>query len=765
MEDFDPAHFVDVGVPDIDWDLDRLPEGQTLEPSPSPITPFPTVPSPSPCQPAGGICFNKGEKDPSCCSGVCGPSGRCTAPEPETPAPTSAPTPAPSPNPVTPEPETPAPTSTPTPEPSPEPTTSEPTPAPSPSPVTPQPVTPAPAEQDTPAPVTPSPVSPAPITPQPIAPAPVTPAPVASDVPAPVTPPPVAPASITPAATTPAPAPPIGAASARTYYSCPAPLAETVTAKDENGSDVLIDISPPISTATIDCVFQIQMDEGEVDTLEGVLPEIQDGLGESLGEFMKSSTENGDDESNCSGYNVEDFRRRRLSHGMRRRTLTAENMLTRIIGISSNGNMEVDEEKTCEPQQNGCHVVRSALDVTYVGTNEPGVVSSVSRAIQAQMAEAIDGGDGRSYDLQFVETEYHAMPLSTTDSSIFGKVMDNIAEVIPQTNNDGGAQGLTTVGVAIAGTLGATFLILCYVVFVKSDAKDKVKGELDKRKEKKRAKKNALGDEDKQRQSDDLEYCYDLESVAIDANEDEEGWEVQSTVDDDLAVGAGGVVVGASDFSKDDSRDSEETKKISNKTKALSYAEAQKLDSLLEEETDEEESSSERASIPGTVPVTPTSSASGSTASEQVSEQVQPKAVSRADAGCSVRSSGSIRSSSSDNAGDAGDGAGASQLWITPLANLFLGSSSVAGDSPAERPPLSPSKGQLLVDRTPSHLTPSPRGSGSPKFDSPSAGSGSVFQLPSISEAELPPPMNDTPHISSRRRSRRKEEKEDEWEV
>ena len=156
----------------------------------------------------------------------------------------------------------------------------------------------------------------------------------------------------------------------------------------------------------------------------------------------------------------------------------------------------MDEEKSCEPQQNGCHVVRSALDVTYVGTNEPGVVSSVSRAIQAQMAEAIDGGYGRSYDLQFVETEYHAMPLSTTDSSIFGKVMGNIAEVIPQTNNDGGAQELTTVGMAVAGTLGVTFLILCYVVFIKSDAKDKVKGELDKRKEKKQAKKNALGDED-----------------------------------------------------------------------------------------------------------------------------------------------------------------------------------------------------------------------------------------------------------------------------
>ncbi|KAL9190535.1 hypothetical protein ACHAXT_000241 [Thalassiosira profunda] len=62
------------------------------------------------CQPAGGICFNKGKSDPWCCSGSCGSNGKCRAgqsspagetatPKP-TPKPSRKPTPKPIPNPT-----------------------------------------------------------------------------------------------------------------------------------------------------------------------------------------------------------------------------------------------------------------------------------------------------------------------------------------------------------------------------------------------------------------------------------------------------------------------------------------------------------------------------------------------------------------------------------------------------------------------------------------------------------------------------------------
>ena len=462
--------------------------------------------------------------------------------------------------------------------------------------------------------------------------------------------------------------------------------------------------------------------------MDDLLPIIENRLGESLAEYMKSNTENGQDETRCGGYYVEDFRR---NLKLRRTDLTQ--VPTKIIGISSAKDLSVEkdiygDDEPCVPKNKHCYVVRGEYEATYVGFNEAGVKSSISRAVKEEMIEQGSGvGNGSSsssshhdhdhdeYELNFIGSQNEHVTTADTPSSI--SVMDILAEAVP--SSDG--HGPTPYGMGILAAFGAAFMVLVYIVFVKSDAPENLKDKMEERKQKKADKKRALGETDDEKQQDDQSYCYDLESVAVYGNSDNEG---EAGVE---------VTSSRSGSSRDNSRDSGKTKKMSNTARArvsasaasrdsgktkkmsnradeLNYTNVQKMGSLLEDDAyyyDEE-------------------------CYDHDAVSVGPKAVSPVDAGCSVRSSSST-----------GSGSGKS-------ARTKMYSRSSSSNSSIEIQP-------MMVDRTPSLFTTSassPRGTTTPKnnldWSPTSANSTVIHQLQSISEADLPPPMNDTPHMSHR---------------
>jgi len=458
--------------------------------------------------------------------------------------------------------------------------------------------------------------------------------------------------------------------------------------------------------------------------MDDLLPEIESRLGKSLAEYMKSHTENGQDETRCGGYHVEDFRR---NLKLRRTDLTQ--VPTKIIGISSAKDLSVEKDffgdaRPCIPKNKNCYVVRGEYEATYVGFNEAGVKSSISRAVKEEMMIEGNGsvvgnhGSGSSsssshdhhddeYELNFIGSQNEHVTTADTPSSI--SVMDVLAEAVPSS----GGHGPTPYGMGILAAFGAAFMVLVYIVFVKSDAPENLKDKMEERKQKKADKRRALGETDDEKQQDDQSYCYDLESVAVYGNSDNEGEagvEVTSTR-------SGGSSRESSKTKKMSntararvaasaaSRDSGKTKKMSNRTDEMNYADVQKMDSLLEDDAyyyDEETYDHDAVSV-------------------------GPKAVSPVDAGCSVRSSSSTGSSNKSG---------------TKISR------SSSNNSIEIQP--------MMVDRTPSFLfTPaaSPRGNTPPNnldWSPTSANSTVIHQLQSISEADLPPPMNDTPHMSHR---------------
>eukprot|EP00571_Detonula_confervacea_P017358 CAMPEP_0172300262 /NCGR_PEP_ID=MMETSP1058-20130122/2384_1 /TAXON_ID=83371 /ORGANISM="Detonula confervacea, Strain CCMP 353" /LENGTH=609 /DNA_ID=CAMNT_0013009989 /DNA_START=304 /DNA_END=2133 /DNA_ORIENTATION=- len=590
------------------------------------------------------------------------------------------------------------------------PPTNEPSEPPSPSPTTPSPTTPRPTTQNP----TPQP-SPSPTTP------PTTQNPTPAPSPSPTTSAPSPNPSLAPVAATPAPIAPTPSPSeeattswpptysnnrnppaVRTYYSCPPPSSKTVEARDENGSDVLIEIPPPISTVRIAYDFQVQLliveDYQDSYITESLLPAMDNRLEESLGGYYKDGTEDGQDESRCGGYYVEDFRRRRklnekMEHGgigtvilsmeqQQRRVEEAEEIPTKIIGISSAQDLVVDENQSCVPQNDNCYVVRGALDATYVGFNEAGVKSSISRAIRNTTVDN-DSDNNEIYDIQYLGSATTQFTPSSLNN------LGRWAEVLPASSGD---SRLTPYGIGIMAALGSAFLMICYVLFIKNDGAGNLKDTMDERKEKKDGKKKALGEDDDEKQTDDQSYCYDLESVAIDCY-GEDGFEVQSTQSS------------SSNCSNARSRDSGKTKRMSNRASDMNYDNAHKLSSLLED-VDEEYTT--------------------------VSRVRGPMAVTPADAGCSVRSG-----------------------RVTPLGNYYSNDVGTQAGTP-------------LVDRIPS----SARGSPISMEDVSSPPISPIHQLPSISEAELPPPMNDTPRLaySHSRRGNRPDaqsscDETEEWEV
>ena len=349
---------------------------------------------------------------------------------------------------------------------------------------------------------------------------------------------------------------------------------------------------------------------------------------------------------------------------------------------------------------------------TYVGTNEAGVASTVSREVKEEITNgdfADEDDEEPTYQLSYLGSLYEEeVQVQTIEGSAFDKIMSSVQEVLPEASEEGFKA--TPYGLGILIALGTTFLVLCYVIFVKSDSAEKVKEKINERAEKRKAKKKALGEEDEEKQADDMDYCYDLESMnEEEEDEGEEGLEICSTFSFGSAkVGA------ASVFSKDSGR----TKKMSNRSDEVTYDDAQKLDSLMEDEDAEDGSSTgDKAAISPSPSEDPSSS----------NENGTPRRVSRVNAGCSFHSDD-----------DEEDG--------SPLKPLAFVKSS----------------GPNMVDRTPSS---SPSISSADIELSPTSGSGNAMRkLPSISEAELPPPMNDTPHVS-RNRSRNRTEDWSEWEV
>ena len=456
----------------------------------------------------------------------------------------------------------------------------------------------------------------------------------------------------------------------RTVYSCPPPKPQTITTQNENGTDVTIIIEPSISTVRITYGFQM-ITSDEEEELEDLLPEFENQLESSLGTYYSANTEVDEGEDDCGGYIIDDFRRqqRRLLGMKRQRRARAEDVVeqetTKIIGISTAQDLAIAEDQDCVPQNTeNCHVIIGSVDATYVGTNEAGVTSSISRAVKQEVDD--NNPETSEIVVQYLGTQDDTSEgggFTLADTVAMAKnVASNWQEAMPERT---GNEQLTPLGMGIMIALGSAFAMVVLVLFFKSD---------DKSSEKKKSKKEALVEYDDERQTDEGQsYCYDLESVAISNGTNdsvEDGIEIRSTV------------YSGSDCDK--------TKRISNcRADDMRYNDIQKMESLIEEEQLSSQFGSE----------------------DDTDDVVQPS------------SGGMFSRKSSSNKGERSQ---------TPL-----------------------------VDRVPSLM------------ESPSSPNSPVHQLPSISEAELPPPMNDTPHILPRPRSKKKKSKEEElkeseeeeWEV
>jgi len=405
--------------------------------------------------------------------------------------------------------------------------------------------------------------------------------------------------------------------------------------------------------------------------LEDLLPEFENQLESSLGEYYTGNTSS-EGEGGCGGYIIEDFRRqqrRLLGMKRQRRRARAEDVVeqetTKIIGISTAQDLSIAEDQDCVPQNTeNCHVIIGSVDATYVGTNEAGVTSSISRAVKQEVDD--NNPETSEIVVQYLGTQDDTSEgggFTLADTVAMAKnVASNWQEAMPERT---GNEQLTPLGMGIMIALGSAFAMVVLVLFFKSDDKSSSG--------KKKSKKEALVEYDDECQTDEGQsYCYDLESVAISNGTNDSGED-------------GGIEIRSTVYS---GSDCDKTKRMSNRADDVRYNDIQKMESLIEEEQLSSQFGSE----------------------DDTDVVVQPS------------SSGMFWRKSSNKGGRS----------QTPL-----------------------------VDMVPSLM------------ESPSSPNSPVHQLPSISEAELPPPMNDTPHILPRPRSKKKKSKEEElkeseeeeWEV
>ena len=232
---------------------------------------------------------------------------------------------------------------------------------------------------------------------------------------------------------------------------------------------------------------------------------------------MRSHTEDGYDKNQCGGYYVEDFSLRKLTNN----TLTGvEDAPTKIVAISRAKSMYVDENQQCEPPNENCYVVYGGLEATYVGNNEAGVTSSISRVIKEEVVQQSD------YDIQYkpVDDETYGYVSPDTSNKI-PVVVSSAQDAEPESIIE--SSRITPYGKIILVALGSAFIVLCFILFTKGIGSKKTKKNT--KRETKNANNKSLGGDDDLKQLDEEDSCYDLESVMSFHDKDSEGgFEVKS---------------------------------------------------------------------------------------------------------------------------------------------------------------------------------------------------------------------------------------------
>lgn len=366
-------------------------------------------------------------------------------------------------------------------------------------------------------------------------------------------------------------------------YSCPPPSPTIITSHAQNGTDITLEIKPSISTVQIPYSLQLILEGSEAEsaeTIDSLVPRLESQLEISLGEHYTSNTSIGENSTACDGYIIEDFRlRRSLSRTIkpvgyykpqqqRRRTRkddvigkAEDKMSTKIIGISTE-NLSIDEDQQCDPPTSNCYVLTGHVDATYVGNNEAGVTSSISRVVkqgfEVSSYNFTEDNDGQEFSIQYMgvqEGSDSGGGFKLSDTMHTAKnIVNQWQQAIPERSGD---EQLSPYGLGILAALGSAFLMVVYILFIKSDNSG--------------SKHKALVEEDDERQTDDQSYCYDLESVVVeeqsDASESKKSGDSGDLMEDGVEI-----------RSVCDQSDSGKTKKISNRAMDIKY-----MESLIEE--------------------------------------------------------------------------------------------------------------------------------------------------------------------------------------
>lgn len=245
----------------------------------------------------------------------------------------------------------------------------------------------------------------------------------------------------------------------RTFFSCPPPPRQTV----QHGEST-IEIDTPISTVRISFGFQVQTQDTAA--TRTILPAIESQMELTLGEYMKSHTEDGYDESSCSGYYIQDFRRRR------RKAMAAEELPTKIIALSRSEDLSLDKYIPCETtiiSSTNCFVVKGALDVSYIGYNEAGVKSAISRIIKTEVVNQAEYG----IEYIYVNDDVLSHGYTTPDTDMIPTIVSSLQESDPAISND--ESGITIYGAGILVALGLAFIGVVYVAFIKGNKQRRTK--------------------------------------------------------------------------------------------------------------------------------------------------------------------------------------------------------------------------------------------------------------------------------------------------
>jgi hypothetical protein len=316
-----------------------------------------------------------------------------------------------------------------------------------------------------------------------------------------------------------------------------------ILATDENGVPVNIMVDAPVATVIVDYDFELRSMTAATPTqsngeqyIQSFLPEIENRLGEAVATFMKFNTEKGEDEEECGGYFVDEWR-------LRRRKLREDSNqdLTKIIGIAStDDSYSIDLNQLCDPPSDDCYVVNGHLEATYVGTNEASVKSAVSRLVKNEMESSASGGSSSSTELGSTDTapQYEMKYLGphnggetvqkqapSTPSAIIQ--LGDITDALPDVSEF----NPTPMGIGILAVLAATFAMAMYALFIKNgkEIKEEISEEIvdicdkvAKKGGKERSKKGVpLGDDE------EASFGYDLEAVATNAKGEDADGEVE----------------------------------------------------------------------------------------------------------------------------------------------------------------------------------------------------------------------------------------------